>query len=63
MKKEDTLFEKRYNSIMYGGSYYKKTKVGKPEEYDLDIIICLPWRQETLKVIFFSPPLNYSEIK
>ncbi|XP_033222612.1 uncharacterized protein LOC117176470 [Belonocnema kinseyi] len=55
MKKEDTLFEKRYKSIMYGGSYYKQTKVGKPEEYDLDVIICLPWREETLR---FETPQN-----
>ena len=48
MKEKDWTFNLMYNSIMYGGSYYKGTKIGEPDEYDLDLIIKL---QETpLKV-------------
>lgn len=55
MKKCDPLFAKVYNSIMYGGSYYKGTKVEKPDEYDLNMIIHLPWVESTLK---FETPEN-----
>ncbi|XP_043474893.1 cyclic GMP-AMP synthase-like isoform X2 [Leptopilina heterotoma] len=49
MKQCDPLFAKLYNSIMYGGSYYKGTKVEKPDEYDLNMIMLLPWVESTLK--------------
>lgn len=31
-----------YTTIYYGGSFYDGLKVGKPEEYDLDLLISLP---------------------
>ena len=40
--RQDELFNVLYRRIMYGGSFYKGTKYGKPEEFDLDFIIKLP---------------------
>lgn len=31
-----------YQSTYYGGSYYERLKVGKPEEYDLDLLLKIP---------------------
>lgn len=42
MKNKDELFKIIYRRIMYAGSFWKDTKVGKPEEFDLDIILHLP---------------------
>lgn len=42
MKQQNQLFEMMYNNIYYGGSYYDGLKVGKPEEYDLDLLMSLP---------------------
>lgn len=52
MRRNNPFFNKFFNSILHGGSYYKGTKVGKPNEYDLNMIILLPWRQDTLNVIY-----------
>ncbi|CAL7936082.1 unnamed protein product [Xylocopa violacea] len=48
MKSKDTLFAKTYKHITYCGSFYKGTKVGKPNEFDLNIV--------------FNLPINYSSI-
>lgn len=42
MKEQCPLFELMYTNIFYGGSFYDGLKVGKPEEYDLDLLISLP---------------------
>lgn len=42
MKDADVLFKKMYDKIFYGGSYYDKLKVGKPEEFDLDFLLNFP---------------------
>lgn len=42
MKEKDELFKLLFRRIFYGGSYYDGLKVGKPEEYDLDILFFLP---------------------
>jgi len=42
MKKEDVLFNRIYSRICGAGSYYDGLKVGKPEEFDMDIVIRLP---------------------
>ena len=54
MKLEDPLFKDIYSSIKYAGSYYKGTKVGKPDEYDLDLVLRLPLNYKTLQVIIKS---------
>lgn len=40
--KKDALFAKLYNRIFYGGSYFDGLRVGKPEEFDLDILLKVP---------------------
>ncbi|KAJ8665167.1 hypothetical protein QAD02_006829, partial [Eretmocerus hayati] len=42
LMRKDELFDDIYKKIIYGGSYYKGTRYGKPEEFDLDFIIKLP---------------------
>lgn len=42
MKQQHPLFALLYTTIYYGGSYYDGLKVGKPEEYDLDLLFLLP---------------------
>lgn len=50
MKEEDPLFEDIFRRIMYGGSFYKKTKFGNPEEFDLDFIFKLPVNYDYITV-------------
>lgn len=61
MKEEDTTFERLYNSIQYGGSFYKGTKIGKPDEYDLDLIIKLQETPLQVKLIFCFNILNVNK--
>lgn len=42
MKVNDCLFAKLYKNIFFGGSFYDGLRVGKPEEFDLDILLTLP---------------------
>lgn len=42
LKKNSELFRTIYNELFYGGSFYDGLKVGKPEEFDLDLLLCLP---------------------
>ncbi|XP_063986535.1 cyclic GMP-AMP synthase-like receptor [Diachasmimorpha longicaudata] len=42
MKSVDPLFKEMYREPMFAGSFYKGTRVGKPEEFDLDLILDLP---------------------
>ncbi|XP_076763857.1 cGAS-like receptor 1 [Xylocopa sonorina] len=42
MRLQDTLFCKTYKHITFCGSYYKNTKVGQPNEFDLNIVFDLP---------------------
>nr|XP_034191383.1 uncharacterized protein LOC117609317 isoform X1 [Osmia lignaria] len=42
MKSMNSLFEKAYKEIIFCGSFYKGTKVGHPNEFDLNIILKLP---------------------
>ncbi|XP_076276660.1 cGAS-like receptor 1 isoform X3 [Lasioglossum baleicum] len=41
MKRQDPLFERLYNKIVFCGSFYKGTKISKPNEFDLNIILNL----------------------
>lgn len=55
MKDVDPLFADTYNQkIVFGGSYYKGTKYGDPDEFDLIFVIKLPIEYHYLKVTFFS---------
>ncbi|KAK1125556.1 hypothetical protein K0M31_005915 [Melipona bicolor] len=42
MKENDSLFRKMYKKIIYCGSFYKGTKIGEPNEFDLNIILKIP---------------------
>jgi cyclic GMP-AMP synthase len=46
MKQEDVLFSRIYRRICGAGSYYDGLKVGKPEEFDMDIVLRLPIKYE-----------------
>jgi len=50
MKKEDVLFNKIYRRICGAGSYYDGLKVGKPEEFDMDIVVRLPINYEEVVI-------------
>ena len=50
MKDEDVLFERIYSRNCGAGSYYDGLKVGKPEEFDMDIVIRLPIYYEEVVV-------------
>ncbi|XP_014485404.1 PREDICTED: uncharacterized protein LOC106749942, partial [Dinoponera quadriceps] len=45
MQMQNSLFKKTYNRIVWTGSFYKKTKVGSPDEFDLNLIIQLPFKK------------------
>ncbi|XP_008204741.1 cyclic GMP-AMP synthase isoform X3 [Nasonia vitripennis] len=50
LMKQDDLFNLMFRKIMYGGSYYKDTKYGTPEEFDLNFIIDLPIDYGDIKI-------------
>jgi cyclic GMP-AMP synthase len=52
MKKEDVLFKAMYRRISGAGSYYDGLKVGKPEEFDMDIVIHLPIDYKAITVSY-----------
>jgi hypothetical protein len=59
MKEQDALFKRVYSRICGAGSYYDGLKVGKPEEFDMDIVIRLPINYEEVVVshLAVSPPI------
>lgn len=61
MKLEDSLFEKVYQEIIFLGSFYKGTKVGKPNEFDLNVILKLPLNDKQINVRIFL--FNYNNLK
>lgn len=42
MREDNVLFKSLYRNVFYGGSYFDGLKVGKPEEFDLDLLLVLP---------------------
>ncbi|KAG5338142.1 CGAS synthase, partial [Acromyrmex charruanus] len=49
MRKQCPLFNKTFQKIEWAGSYYKGTRVGQPEEYDLNFVIKLPFKEKDLQ--------------
>ncbi|XP_018045430.1 PREDICTED: uncharacterized protein LOC108685249 isoform X1 [Atta colombica] len=49
MRNQCPLFDKTFRKIEWAGSYYKGTRVGQPEEYDLNFVIKLPFKEKDLK--------------
>lgn len=52
MKEEDVLFKAMYRKISGAGSYYDGLKVGKPGEFDVDIVIRLPVNYKEITVSY-----------
>lgn len=42
MRSVNNLFNNLYEGPFFGGSYYDKLSVGKPEDYDIDLKLVLP---------------------
>ena len=53
MKQNDPLFNALYQKEHFAGSYPDGLKIGKPTEYDMNLIIKLPLDQSKLQVCFF----------
>ncbi|XP_044252321.1 cyclic GMP-AMP synthase-like [Tribolium madens] len=50
MKTQDPLFEALFRRVFYGGSFYDGLRVGKPVEFDLDLLLHIPtYAQPTLQ--------------
>ena len=39
MKESDELFKTLYQQVYFSGSYYDGLKIGKPDEFDLNLVI------------------------
>lgn len=52
MKEEDVLFKAMYRRISGAGSYYDGLKVGKPDEFDVDVVIRLPISYKEITVSY-----------
>ena len=50
MKEENSLFRIMYKQIIYCGSFYKGTKIGEPNEFDLNIILEVPINYDCINV-------------
>ncbi|XP_050447147.1 cyclic GMP-AMP synthase-like receptor [Cataglyphis hispanica] len=55
MRRQSPLFDKTFQRIVWAGSYYKKTRVGEPEEYDLNFVINLPFKEKDIEFISDCP--------
>lgn len=59
MRQQSPLFEKTFKKIVWAGSYYKGTRFGEPEEYDLNFVINLPIKERDVEVISFLKSTTY----
>lgn len=50
MRQKDKLFNKLYKHMFFGGSYYDGLKVGSPNEYDIDLILKFPPKDDICNV-------------
>ncbi|XP_072757594.1 cyclic GMP-AMP synthase-like receptor isoform X1 [Anoplolepis gracilipes] len=55
MRRQSPLFDKTFQRIIWAGSYYKKTRVGEPEEYDINFVINLPFKERDIEFISDCP--------
>lgn len=64
MKEEDVLFKRIYSRICGAGSYYDGLKVGKPTEFDMDIVIRLPIHYDEVVIENANPvPAAFTKVK
>ena len=50
MKEVDSLFSILYSSIYYGGSYYDGLRITEATEFDLDLILKMPFRGNVMRL-------------
>ncbi|XP_031826485.1 cGAS-like receptor 1 isoform X2 [Nomia melanderi] len=55
MKEIDDLFAISYKKIIFCGSFYKNTKVGKPNEFDLNVVLSLPIHPNRINLCSTQP--------
>jgi len=53
MRKQCPLFAITFQEIKWAGSYYKGTRFGQPEEYDLNFVIKLLFKEKDIEVTSF----------
>lgn len=58
MQQQSPLFNKTFQRIAWAGSYYKGTRFGQPEEYDLNFVIKLPIKEDLEVILFFFDCTN-----
>lgn len=63
MKEKDPLFKKMFTRVFYGGSYYDGLRVGKPEEFDLDLLLSLPKYAEPTITVSKVPGFVHLQLK
>ena len=51
MKESDELFNALFREIYFSGSYYDGLKIGKPDEFDLNLVIDKTPFQDTLTLV------------
>ena len=52
MAEFDPIFKKRFKALVGRGSYYKRTKVGTADEYDLCLLVDLGMNENNIQVNF-----------
>ncbi|XP_069686321.1 cyclic GMP-AMP synthase-like receptor isoform X1 [Periplaneta americana] len=63
MKQEDALFKAIYSRLCGAGSYYDGLKVGKPEEYDMDVVMRLPINYNDIIIDNSGVPAAFTKVK
>ncbi|XP_069686215.1 cyclic GMP-AMP synthase-like receptor [Periplaneta americana] len=63
MKQEDVLFKAIYSRLCGAGSYYDGLKVGKPEEYDMDVVMRLPINYNDVIIDNSGVPAAFTKVK
>ncbi|XP_023314086.1 uncharacterized protein LOC106659695 [Trichogramma pretiosum] len=63
LMKRNTLFEEIFNRVAFGGSYYKGTKYGSPDEFDLYLVHKFNKCKADLKINSSHNHFGYVKIK
>jgi len=62
MKRVDELFKDMYQRLLYVGSYFDGLRVTEPTEFDIDVILKLPFQRSEVEVVL-SKHQGYAEYK
>ena len=52
MKEVDPIFEMLYQKVTYTGSFYEGTRVGEPNEYDINFVLREPFKIDVYEVSY-----------